>query len=62
LPIPLCRRGTTLAVENIDSAVNGVKLGLQQAGDAAKYVTGLAIYADWTTDYTEWGASGSRRG
>lgn len=42
------------AVENIASAVEGVRLGLQQAGDAARYVRGLAIYADWTTDDTEW--------
>lgn len=42
------------AVENIDSAVQGVELGLQQAGDAARYVKGLAIYADWTTDDAEW--------
>jgi hypothetical protein len=44
------------AVENIDSAVQGVKAGLVQAGDAARYVKGLAIYADWTTDDTEWTA------
>ncbi|MCC6805086.1 MAG: hypothetical protein IT319_19560 [Anaerolineae bacterium] len=41
-------------VENIDSAVQGIELGLQQAGDAARYVKGLAIYADWTTDDAEW--------
>ncbi|MFN8452764.1 MAG: hypothetical protein U0521_30185 [Anaerolineae bacterium] len=43
------------AVENVNSAVEGVRMGLQQAGDAARYVKGLAIYADWTTDDTEWG-------
>jgi hypothetical protein len=42
------------AVENIASAVEGVRLGLEQAGDAARYVKGLAIYAEWTTDPTEW--------
>lgn len=42
------------AVENITSAVEGIRLGLGQAGDAARYVSGLAIYADWTTDETEW--------
>lgn len=42
------------AVENITSAVAGVRLGLQEAGDAARYVKGLAVYADWTTDDTEW--------
>lgn len=41
-------------VENIDSAVEGIKLGLQQAGDAASYVRGLAIYGWWTTDTAEW--------
>ena len=42
------------AVENITSAVEGVKLGIEQAGDAARYVNGLAIYGWWTTDDTEW--------
>jgi len=41
-------------VENIVSATNGVKLGLQEAGDNARYVRGVAIYADWETDETEW--------
>ncbi len=41
-------------VENVNSAVEGVKLGLQQAGDAARYVRGLAIYGWWTTDDAEW--------
>jgi len=42
------------AIENIDSAVQGVNDGLKQAGTAASYVKGLAVYADWTTDDTEW--------
>ncbi len=42
------------AIENINSAVEGVRRGLDQAGDSARYVSGLAIYADWTTDDTEW--------
>lgn len=41
-------------VENIPSAIDGVKLGLQQAGNDARYVRGVAIYADWETDETEW--------
>ncbi len=41
-------------VENVTSAVEGVKLGLQEAGDAASYVRGLAIYGWWTTDDAEW--------
>lgn len=43
-------------VENIDSAVAGVKLGLTRAGEAAEYVGGLAIYAGWTTEAEEWSA------
>lgn len=41
-------------VETVSAAVQGVKDGLQQAGEAAEYVRGLAIYAGWTTDETEW--------
>ncbi len=41
-------------VENVNSAIEGVKLGMQQAGDAARYVAGVAIYGWWTTDSTEW--------
>jgi hypothetical protein len=46
--------GHDTTVENIDSAVAGVSLGLQQAGDAASVVSGVAIYAEWTTDDTQW--------
>ncbi len=42
------------AVENVSTAVQGINLGVQQAGDAGSYVSGLAIYADWTTDGNEW--------
>lgn len=41
-------------VENINSAVQGIRLGLQQAGDAARFVEGVAVYADWTTTDDEW--------
>jgi hypothetical protein len=41
-------------VENVLSAVEGIKLGIEQAGDAARYVRGLAIYAEWETDESEW--------
>lgn len=41
-------------VENVPSAIQGVRLGLQQAGENARYVRGVAIYADWETDETEW--------
>ncbi|GEM_PF-317939 len=41
-------------VENVITAVEGLKLGLEQAGDAAFLVRGAAIYAGWTTDDQEW--------
>ncbi|MDX1995330.1 MAG: hypothetical protein SF029_23300 [bacterium] len=41
-------------VENIQTAVDGVRAGLQQAGDARRAVRGVAIYADWETDDDEW--------
>lgn len=41
-------------VENIASAVEGVRAGLEQAGDAAQYVSGVAIYGEWTTAPEEW--------
>ncbi len=41
-------------VENVGSAVRGVELGLEQSGDAARYVEGVAMYADWTTTPDEW--------
>lgn len=43
-------------VENVTSGVGGYRLGLQQAGDAAGWVRGVAIYADWTTSEDEWQA------
>ncbi len=42
------------AVENVESALQGITAGLSMAGDAARYVQGVAIYASWTTDDTEW--------
>lgn len=41
-------------VENITSAVRGIDLGLTQAGDAASYVQGVSVYADFTTSEDEW--------
>lgn len=41
-------------VENIDTAVRGIRQGLEQAGDARRAVEGVAIYADWQTDDVEW--------
>lgn len=46
--------GHVAAVENVESAVAGVRDGLKQAGDAASYVIGIAIYAEWTTDSDQW--------
>jgi hypothetical protein len=42
------------AVENVTSAINGVQMGLANAGEAAQFVKGLAIYAEWETDEIEW--------
>jgi len=42
------------AVENVESAVTGIRLGLSQAGEAAQTVKGVAIYAEWETDDSEW--------
>jgi hypothetical protein len=41
-------------VENVESAVRGVQIGLTEAGTSASLVQGVAIYADWTTDALEW--------
>lgn len=41
-------------VETIQSAAEGVRRGVQQAGDAAKFVQGVAIYAEWDTDEADW--------
>ncbi len=41
-------------VENIASAVRGIDLALSEMGDAAQYVEGVAVYADWTTTADEW--------
>lgn len=46
--------GHDVLVENVSSAVNGIKKGLVSAGDAAKVIIGIAIYASWATDDTEW--------
>jgi hypothetical protein len=42
------------AVESVPAAADGIRLGIQQAGESARYVRGAAIYAGWTTDDTEW--------
>lgn len=42
------------AVENVVSAVQGVRLALEQDRSLAAIVQGLAIYAEWETDSSEW--------
>ncbi len=46
--------GHDITVENVASALDGIKLGLAQSGENAAKITGLAIYAGWTTDDLEW--------
>jgi hypothetical protein len=41
-------------VENMLSALDGIALGLQRAGEAGDIVRGLAIYAAWDIDDVEW--------
>ncbi|MFN8531832.1 MAG: glycosyl hydrolase family 18 protein [Anaerolineae bacterium] len=41
-------------VENVITAIEGVKQGLQEAGDAKSTVRGVALYAGWETDEQEW--------
>ncbi|MCK6580154.1 MAG: hypothetical protein L6Q98_18845 [Anaerolineae bacterium] len=53
---PAASPGHDPAVENIASAVQGIRAGLDQAGTAARYITGVAIYAGWETDEEEWSA------
>jgi hypothetical protein len=45
-------------VENVDSAMAGFKAGLAALGEAAQFVRGIAIFADWTTDDLEWAQFG----
>jgi hypothetical protein len=42
------------SIENVTSAIKGIHDGLSQAGDAAAVVEGVAIYAEWETDDSEW--------
>jgi hypothetical protein len=42
------------AVENVPSAIEGVQRGRQRAGERALAITGVAIYAEWTTSADEW--------
>lgn len=44
------------AVENIASAAAGLRDGVSAAGEAARFLRGAALYAEWTTDDREWEA------
>jgi hypothetical protein len=41
-------------VENILTGTQGVKSGLIQASDTAKFFKGVGLYAEWETDSDEW--------
>ena len=41
-------------VENLDSALRGVNAALADLGPRARRVSGVAVYADWTTSPDEW--------
>jgi hypothetical protein len=42
------------AAENVESAAVGIRSGMLAVGEDADFVAGAAVYADWTTDETEW--------
>ena len=44
------------AVENVQTAVAGIKRGIDASGENGALVYGVAIYANWTTDANEWAA------
>jgi len=46
--------GHYTSVENVITAVEGIKLGIELSGTAADFVRGAAIYASWETDDQEW--------
>jgi hypothetical protein len=41
-------------IENAETAINGINSGLAQAGDAALFVRGVGVYAEWETAEDEW--------
>jgi hypothetical protein len=41
-------------IENVTSAIEGIRTGMAQAGESARFVTGVAVYAEWETDDSEW--------
>jgi len=42
------------SVENIPAALEGLQQGLEAAGRARAAFQGVALFAEWTTDETEW--------
>ena len=46
--------GHDVNVENMSTAINGLRKGIDLAGNAGRHVTGAAIYGWWETDETEW--------
>lgn len=42
------------AVENVESAIQGIAAGLTDAGQAAQFVRGIGVYAEWETADAEW--------
>lgn len=42
------------SVENVSAALSGVEKGIALAGRASQYVKGVALFAEWTTDDSEW--------
>jgi hypothetical protein len=41
-------------VENVETALIGIKQGLSEAGAMASSISGVSIYAEWTSDEEEW--------
>lgn len=46
--------GHDVNVENMSTALNGLRQGIELAGSTGRHVTGAAIYGWWETDDTEW--------
>lgn len=41
-------------VENIQTGANGIKIGLARAGDSARFISGVALYALWDMTEIDW--------
>ena len=41
-------------VENLETALNGVRSALESQAEASECITGVAVYANWVTDESEW--------